>query len=145
MAKVKDQKIKVGTVVEANLKFDKSAIDKFQGKFETGGILQKFMDNSVLKGVEPYIPYLNGDLYESGYLHTVPGLGRVTWATPYATVQWDGYQARRNPSGTYSLIGPFINYSNNELGKRGPHWALSWWRDDQKVVVAGLQALANAG
>jgi hypothetical protein len=45
--------------------------------------VQKFIDSSVLKGIEPYIPMRTSAAKKSGIQHTVIGSGTLIWKTPY--------------------------------------------------------------
>lgn len=51
---------------------------------ESGGMVQKFIDNEVLKRCAPYVPRENEILIESGKLNTDIGSGEVNYDTPYA-------------------------------------------------------------
>lgn len=65
---------------------------------------QKFVDNEVLRGCEPYIPLLTGMLVMSGILATEIGSGTVKWITPYARSQY--YRGRKEgQSSTGGLRG----------------------------------------
>lgn len=90
---------------------------------------QKFVDDTVVHGVEPYISYDLGALYRSGIASTVIGSGKVTWSTPYAHRQ---YYA---PGGW--------NYSNNALGLRGPQWFKRWEADRGEEMVESLAGMVK--
>lgn len=45
---------------------------------------QKMLDSEVLKHCQARVPFDEGTLTASGYMHTVIGSGRVVWRTPYA-------------------------------------------------------------
>lgn len=77
-----------------DMQIDVKSILKAHG-LEEGGKVQKAIDNQVLKGCEPYVPYdmggrdygkntVPGALIKSGTLHTALGSGVVKYSTPYA-------------------------------------------------------------
>jgi len=49
---------------------------------------QRFIDSEVLRGCEPLIPLLTGQLIFSGILGTEIGSGLVKWIAPYAKRQY---------------------------------------------------------
>ena len=49
-----------------------------------GGEIHKYIDSEVLRLCEPYVPWGEGDLNDSGTLNTVIGSGKVVYDTPYA-------------------------------------------------------------
>lgn len=54
-------------------------------KFEqTKKYAQTWLDNEVIKLVEPYTPLLTGALRNSASLNSKIGDGVIVWATPYA-------------------------------------------------------------
>lgn len=55
---------------------------------ETGGMVQKTIDNDVLKFCDPYIPFDTGTMRNSGISATVIGSGVVKWNTPYTKKQY---------------------------------------------------------
>lgn len=55
---------------------------------------QIFLDNTVVKDCDPYVPFDRGILKDSGEDFTVPGSGIVTWDTPYAQKQY--YEGKSN-------------------------------------------------
>lgn len=60
---------------------------KYRGLEEKGKV-QQFVDSEVLRRTDPYVPFLNGALKESGVRHTVIGGGQVVYKTPYARRQY---------------------------------------------------------
>lgn len=45
---------------------------------------QKIVDASILRYMDPYIPYQSGVLAKSAVIHTVIGSGQIVQITPYA-------------------------------------------------------------
>ena len=50
---------------------------------ETGGKVQKYIDSTVLRKCERYVPKRTGTLLRSGQLSTIIGSGEVKYRTPY--------------------------------------------------------------
>lgn len=68
-----------------DMKVDTNEIrNKYQKAFSKGGEIQRYIDTEVLKGIEPYIPYDEGQLTSSAISNTVIGSGLIIWDTPYA-------------------------------------------------------------
>ena len=51
---------------------------------DEGGAVQCYIDSSVLRYCDPYVPKDTGMLIRSGTIHTVIGSGCVKYKTPYA-------------------------------------------------------------
>ena len=66
---------------------------------------QQWLDNTVVRWSDPYVPMLTGMLRKSGQLGTVNGTGLVEYIAPYARRQY--YSPRRPGSETGDLRGPF--------------------------------------
>ena len=49
-----------------------------------GNEAQKYVDKEVLRRCEPYVPFDQGFLKQSGILETKLGSGKVVYRTPYA-------------------------------------------------------------
>lgn len=70
--------------VKAHFDFgDSEALMKAKN-LETGGLVQKVIDNAVIKWCEPYCPMKTGVLTASARTATVLGSGQVVYNTPYA-------------------------------------------------------------
>lgn len=76
---------------------------------EKGGKVQKFIDSEVIRYMDPFTPYRNGDLKKSAILGTVIGSGRVKYTAPYA---------RRN----YYENSGWGNEGIQRGGRRGRKW-----------------------
>lgn len=66
---------------------------------ETGGRVQKYIDEKVLDKCERYVPFRSGTLLKSGRLSTVIGSGEVKYRTPYCRHVYY-YNAGRGTEGT---------------------------------------------
>lgn len=59
-----------------------------QRSLENGGRVQRYIDSTVLRLSDPYVPYLSGQLKLSGIRGTVIGKGEVVYNSPYARRQY---------------------------------------------------------
>ena len=66
-----------------SVKVDPDAILGSHGLAKNGAV-QKFIDSEVLRYCEPYVPFDQGTLIQSGIINTVVGSGEVKYRTPYA-------------------------------------------------------------
>ncbi len=90
--------------------FNANFADNAEKKFER---TQKYIDSEVLRLSEPYVPFRNGKLIESGTLGTVIGSGVVEYTAPYAKEQYYN-NAGRGEEG--------LNAANGNKGLRGREW-----------------------
>lgn len=111
---------------KAELKFNNNFRADHQADYTRA---QKFLDNEILRGCEPYIPLLTGTLIKSGILGTDVGSGFVQWIAPYAKAQ---YYSPRSPG---SQTGPL----------RGPEWFERWKAVDGPRTVAQAKRIAGGG
>lgn len=63
---------------------------KYGDALAPGGMVQKYLDSTIINGVEPYVPMKKGTLTRSGILHSRVGYGQIIWKTPYARYLWYG-------------------------------------------------------
>lgn len=89
------------------LTFDPNFKKRSEANFNNA---QKFVDSEVLRLTDPYVPFRNGKLKESGKLGTVIGSGIVEYIAPYAEDQYYNNKGK----GTDGL-----NASNGTKGLRG--------------------------
>jgi len=64
--------------------------NKYKSILGKGGTLQQFIDSTILKQIEPYIPMMIGTATKSGIMHTKIGDGLLIWRTPYIRVIYYG-------------------------------------------------------
>lgn len=55
---------------------------------QSGGRVQRYIDSTVLRLSDPYVPFLSGMLKTSGISGTVIGSGLVVYRAPYARRQY---------------------------------------------------------
>ena len=53
-------------------------------RLDPGGKVQQFIDSEVLRSCEPYVPFDQGAIIQSGVINTKNGSGEVKYRTPYA-------------------------------------------------------------
>lgn len=95
---------------------------------EEKGRVQRVIDETFLRGVEPFTPFLNGTLIDSARLHTDIGSGTIIWNAEN--------KARRLYYGEEDW-----NWSNGgvqEGGLRGPYWA------ERYIQNGGRKEIENA-
>lgn len=67
---------------------DRRLLERFN--LEKGGLVQKAIDNAVIRYDMPYVPWETGSLARSPYLMTDIGSGVVVYPGPYAHYQYYG-------------------------------------------------------
>lgn len=92
---------------------------KYGEAFAKGGLIQKYIDSTVLKGVEPYVPMRIGTTTKSGILHSRIGEGMLVWKTPYVRYIWYGK----------SKTGKDLKYSRTRHPLAGKMWAVRYKAD----------------
>lgn len=91
MAEIKtpaNQTIYRSKYIHAEIRFDPGLGARLDSTFGIGSDFQKFWDNMVMTGMEPYVPLLTGVLVSSAPLNTVLGNGEIIYRTPYARRQY---------------------------------------------------------
>jgi hypothetical protein len=111
---------------QAQLVFNANFVPVWQSRYTEA---QKFVDTSVQRGCEPYIPLLTGMLIMSGILGTDVGSGLVQWIAPYAKAQ---YYGKRAPG---SMTGAL----------RGPAWFRRWREVSGDKLIAQAKRIAGSG
>lgn len=123
---------------------------------EDGGRVQKQIDESVLKYSEPYLPFDQGVLRDSGYRSTVLGSGQVIWDTPYAHYLYEGELYVDPVTGKGAFFDPDYGFwsrpgvqkipSGRELqyhggGVRGKKWAERMFADHREDIIREAQSV----
>lgn len=112
-----------------------------ESKLAKGGEIQKFIDATVLKGCEPYIPMRSGTAKKSGILHTNIGSGVVQWKTPYIRYIYYGKV----------MVGPApkkvtdIDLVYHGGGLRGKLWCERYKRDHLKDLHNKVRSKLKGG
>lgn len=118
---LKQIKHKDGTI-SVRLSWNKDFVPKYTTKFLKA---QKYVDSTVLKFSEPYIPLLTGTLIKSGILGTVPGTGEVNYLAPYAKAVYNSKTGIGRPTGPL----------------RGPQWFERMKADKKKEIYIGASKI----
>jgi len=134
---------------------DCSKMIKFNGVFELddtkkilqrhglndGGVVQKFVDNEVLRRCAKYIPFRTGALMNMGIMGTVIGSGEVAWI---------GVKPRYLYYGKV-MVGPAPKtVTDKDLTyyggpQRGAFWFERMKAAEGQEIVKGVQELLNGG
>lgn len=69
--------------------FDKT-IQRYEKALAKGGMVQSYIDTTVIKGIEPYVPFKSGNLSRSAKVSNNKGPGMITWTAPQARYLWYG-------------------------------------------------------
>ena len=101
---------------------------------ESGGRVQKYIDSTVLRLCDPYVPFLSGQLKVSGIRGTVIGSGLVVYNTPYARRQYytNGGNGKQGTS-RGGLRG----------GLRGRYWFARMKADRGQEIIQGAAKIAG--
>ena len=78
-------------IFEVNASLDLGLLrQRYGNALARGGMIQKFIDTTIINDVEPYVPMKKGTLTKSGLIHSRVGYGSIVWKTPYARYLWYG-------------------------------------------------------
>jgi hypothetical protein len=94
-----------------------------------GGLVQKYIDSTVLRLCEPYIPFRTGMLTRSGQVHTQIGSGLVIYNTPYATKMY---------------YNPQYNFNLSFHPLAGAFWFARMKADHSQEILEGAKKIAGA-
>ena len=98
------------------------AQERILALFDTGGIVQTFVDSEYIKDVEKYTPFKAGALIKSATISTVIGGGLVIWRTPYARYLYYGkVMVGKAPK---TVTGKDLVFHSG--GLRGAKWHERW-------------------
>lgn len=117
-------------VVKADAKLNLGPIKaKYDKAFALGGPIQQFIDSTILKGVEPYVPMKIGTTTKSGILQSRIGHGQLIWRTPYVRYIWFGK----------SKTGKDLRYNKRRHPLAGKMWA-ERYKADHITELRGMVA-----
>jgi len=111
-------------VIESNLGLEVLQ-QKGRELFYPGGVIQRFIDSTVLNQVEPYVPFRTGATTKSGIINTRIGYGQIKWRTPYVGNIWEGRKKLAN--GKYSKE---FNFDQSRHKKAQKKWAEAYKHDN---------------
>ena len=98
--------------------------DRYDKAFAIGGEIQMFIDSTVIKGIEKYVPMDKGDLTKSAIMNTKIGSGEIKWVAPYAQYVWHGMSA----------TGEDLVYQTSNHPLAGRLWAERYKADHGKEL-----------
>lgn len=94
---------------------------------QSGGPVQQFIDNEVLRYTDKYVPFDTGVLKDSGIRHTKIGSGNVIYRTPYARKMY---------------YNPQFNFQGGPM--RGGKWFERMKADNRDSILRGAAQVAGA-
>lgn len=115
--------IKTGELT-ATLEWNPEFADHMNRRYAEGSPLQIFIDETIMQGIQPYMPLLTGTMINSMILATTPGTGEIRVRTPYAKKQ---YFEGREPG--ESQTGPL----------RGRLYAPRWKADNWRTFMDSVR------
>lgn len=125
---------------KAEFKWKKSARQLlYERNLETGGLVQRAIDNAVIRYSEPYVPRDTGTLANSPYTASEPG--KVVYSTPYARYLYYGQVMGPNIPikdggevvGFFSPPGKPKHLTGKELHYQGEPQRGSFWFERMKA------------
>jgi hypothetical protein len=119
-------------IVVSRLDFD-AAFRNVIGMVQPMGKLQKFIDATILKGLEPFVPFREGTLTRSGIINTVIGSGKIIYKTPYARKMYYGV----------SSLGNSINYNRSRHPLAQALWFEAYKSQNKTVLITMVQKKAK--
>lgn len=117
-------------------------IQRFNGQF---GRAQVWLDNSVRKDSEPYLPKRTGALEKTGILGTTPGEGVVQWTAPYAHSAYRGKVMKGPKYGPKYVTSKDMHFSKAEHPNAQSYWFEAAKAQKKPVWVRGVRRLAGGG
>ena len=125
---------------------------------QNGGLVQKVIDNAVIRYAEDYVPFDTGSLARSPYTETVIGSGEVIYPGPYAHYMYygevygpniwneDGHvenapQPYFSPAGQSKYpTGRPITYATDKNPLAGSFWIPRMWADHKADIIREAKA-----
>ena len=143
--------------MKVNAKSCLNALEEKRGIFGVGSEVQKFIDDEVIKLMEPYTPMDSGMLMQSPHHGTVIGSGKIRYSegTPYAKYLYYGViygpnipifengilTGFRSPPEKKSTGRP-IQYSTEKHPQAGKLWFERMKADHKDNILKGAMAIA---
>ena len=130
---------------------------------DPGGYGQKWLDNEVIRQMDPYTPDLNGVLKLSIRYGSVIGSGHLVQATPYARYQYYGvlyvdpftlkgsfydpktgrHWSRPGVSKIRDPAGRLLKYNQSKSFKAGSHWFDRMKADKKDQILQGYAKIVG--
>jgi len=112
------------------------------------GRTQKFIDQEVIRLMDPYTPRLNGVLIKSATLGTKIGSGKVNQNAPYSRYHYYGKLMVSTITGSAWSHGESKELTDKDLKYngapiRGPYWFERMKADKKEQILRGAQKIAG--
>ena len=118
---------------------------------QVNGTVQKYIDQEVIRLMDPYTPNLNGVLIKSATLGTKIGSGEIKQNAPYARYQYYGKLMVSSTTGSAwshgeskVLTDKDLVYNKSKNALAGPFWFERMKADKKEQILRGAQKLAGA-
>jgi hypothetical protein len=118
---------------------------------QVSGRVQKFIDQEVIRLMDPYTPNLNGVLIKSATQGTKIGSGEINQNTPYARYQYYGKLMVSSLNGSAwaskgeskVLTDKDLRYNKSKNAQAGPFWFERMKSDKKEQILRGAKKLAG--
>jgi hypothetical protein len=120
-------------------------------KLQERGPVQRFIDQEVIRLMDPYTPMLSGELVKSATLGTRIGTGEIQQIAPYARYQYYGMLMVSSITGSsYAIYGEDkvltntdLQYNTSKHPQAGPYWFERMKADKKEQILRGAQKVAG--
>lgn len=114
------------------------------------GRTQKFIDQEVIRLMDPYTPNLNGVLIKSATIGTDIGSGEIRQNAPYARYQYYGKLMVSSVTGSAwsrgeskILTDKDLKHSTTKNSQAGPFWFERMKADKKEKILRGAKKVAG--
>ena len=118
---------------------------------QVNGAVQKFIDQEVIRLMDPYTPNLSGTLIKTATLGTKIGTGEIKQVAPYARYQYYGKLMVSPLTGSSwshgeakVLTDKDLQHNKSKNALAGPFWFERMKTDKKEQILRGAQKLAGA-
>lgn len=117
---------------------------------ESGGKVQKFIDQESIRYMDPLTPRLNGMLIKSVTLGSVIGSGHLEYASPYAHYHYYGKLMVSPTTGSsWAQKGEKKVLTDKDMiyngaPQRGPFWFERMKAEHKQDILEGARKIAGA-
>lgn len=135
-----------------DFRFEMKSIPQLVGKrgLQPYGKTQKFIDQEVIRLMEPYTPNLNGVLINSATFGTRIGSGKIHQVAPYARYQYYGKLMVSSLTGSAwshgekkVLTDVDLQYNKSKNTLAGAFWFERMKADKKKQILNGSRKIAG--
>ena len=115
------------------------------------GRVQKYIDQEVIRLMDPYTPMLSGELVKSATLGTKIGSGEIHQNAPHARYQYYGKLMVSSLTGSaYATHGESkvltdkdLQYNKSKHPQAGPYWFERMKADKKEQIIRGARKVAG--